>query len=232
LETEDITELKHTAAGDLLYTLYRIRRMRRYCMSAVLRLEGGAFYSGTARKILEKYHGVKVGAYSYGDCMVPGVFPAGATVGRYVSIAGGIRVFLRNHPISNLSMHPFFYNHLLGYLKEDTIATGTLEIGDDAWIGERAIFTPGCSKVGIGAVIGAGSVVTRDVPDFAIVAGNPARILRHRFPPEVCDLIRNSLWWMHPVREVVECMSDMILPLPTNPANHPLLANVCRRESH
>lgn len=217
--------------GNLLFAFYRIRRMRGFCMPAVLCLEGGVFYSKTARRILETYHGVKVGAYSYGDCMIPGAFPAGVTVGRYVSIAGGIRVFLRNHPVSNLSMHPFFYNSLLGYLKEDTISTGTLEIGHDAWIGERAIFTPGCRKVGIGAVIGAGSVVTRDVPDFAIVAGNPAKLLRHRFAPEVCDLILNSIWWMRPVQEVVQCMDEMIRPLPENLANHPLIGNAGRRKS-
>ena len=229
METEVRTELRYSPAGDLLCALYRIRRIRRYCMSAVLRLEGGDFFSGTARKILETHHGVRVGAYSYGDCMIPGAFPAGVTVGRYVSIAGGIRVFLRNHPVKNLSMHPFFYNSLLGFLKEDTIPTGTLEIGHDAWIGERAIFLPNCRQVGIGAVIGAASVVTRDVPDFAIVAGNPAKILRSRFDPDTCARILESRWWARPHWEVVACMDDMIRPLPHEPWNHPLLRNTVSR---
>lgn len=55
-----------------------------------------------------------------------------------------------------------------------------LLIADDVWIGARAIILPGCKTIGTGAIIGAGSVVTKDVPDFAIVGGNPARILKYR----------------------------------------------------
>jgi maltose O-acetyltransferase len=55
-----------------------------------------------------------------------------------------------------------------------------LNIGDDVWIGARAIVLPGCKRIGNGVVIGAGSVVTKDVPDFAVVGGNPARILKYR----------------------------------------------------
>ncbi|MCL1867606.1 MAG: acyltransferase [Paludibacter sp.] len=55
-----------------------------------------------------------------------------------------------------------------------------LEIGNDVWIGARAIVLPNCSKIGNGAIIGAGSVVTKDIPDYAIVGGNPAKIIRYR----------------------------------------------------
>ncbi len=55
-----------------------------------------------------------------------------------------------------------------------------LVIGNDVWIGARAMVLPGCKKIGNGAVIGAGAVVTKDVPDYAIVGGNPARILKYR----------------------------------------------------
>ena len=58
-----------------------------------------------------------------------------------------------------------------------------LHIAGDVWIGARAIILPGCKRIGHGVVIGAGSVVTKDVPDWAIVGGNPARVIRYRKEP-------------------------------------------------
>ena len=56
-----------------------------------------------------------------------------------------------------------------------------LEIGHDVWMGQQAIILPGCKKIGNGAIIGGGSIVTHDVPPYAIVVGNPARVIRYRF---------------------------------------------------
>jgi virginiamycin A acetyltransferase len=220
-----MTELRRSFASAMLVAAYRWRVVRSLCVRLALRLEGGEFYSATLRTILERHHKVRVGAYSYGECVIPGAFPAGVQIGRYVSMAPGVRVFLRNHPLERLSMHPFFYNHQLGWLAEDTVTAGTLVIEHDAWIGERAILTPGCSRIGLGAVVGAGAVVTRDVPDFAVVAGNPAKILRYRFPAEVQDLIRNSKWWEQPIEACVKAMPFMTQAL-TGEAlyRHPLLS--------
>ena len=55
-----------------------------------------------------------------------------------------------------------------------------LEIMDDVWIGARAIILPGCKRIGAHSIIGAGAVVTKDVPDYAIVGGNPAKVIRMR----------------------------------------------------
>jgi acetyltransferase-like isoleucine patch superfamily enzyme len=193
-------------------------------LSLVRRLEGGEFYSATLRDILEKYHGVRVGAYSYGDCLVPGAFPAGVTVGRYVSVAENVKIFLRNHPLERLSLHPFFYNRQLGFLQEDSVALGSFEIGHDAWIGAGATFTPGCKRVGLGAAVGAGAVVTKDVPDFAIVGGNPARILRYRFSDAVQEVIRESRWWEKPIGEIAKVMESMLRPVSLEEGqHHPLL---------
>jgi virginiamycin A acetyltransferase len=227
-----MSELRRSFAGDMLVAAYRWGAVRKLCVRLALRLEGGEFYSATLRAILERYHKVQVGAYSYGECMIPGAFPAGVRIGRYVSMAPGVRVFLRNHPLERLSQHPFFYNHQLGWLAQDTLAAGTLVIEHDAWIGERAILTPGCSRIGLGAVVGAGAVVTKDVSDFAVVAGNPARILRYRFPAEVQQLIRDSKWWEQPVEVCAKAMTFMTQPLTGDALyGHPLLGRTIGTKS-
>lgn len=223
-----MSELRHTKLASMLFLAYRSQALRHICLSIVRRLEGGDFYSLTLRRILEHYHGVRVGEYSYGECMIPGVFPAGVTIGRYVSVASGVRVFLRNHPMDRLSMHPFFYNSRLGVLTEDTISSGSLQIGHDVWLGERAIITAGCGRIGIGAVVGAGAVVTKDVPDFSVVAGAPARILRYRFSEETCELIRASRWWELSASACGQVMREMTKPLGDKPWLHPLLSEARR----
>lgn len=217
-------ELRECLLSGLLLRAYRTPKLGRHCVSLALRMEGGSFFSATLRRILRVYHGVQVGAYSYGECMIPGVFPGGVTVGRYVSVANGVRVLLRNHPYERLSMHPFFYNHALGVVTHDTIAQGALTIEDDVWIGERAIITPGCRRIGLGAVVGAGAVVTHDVADFTIVAGNPARPIRRRFDDATCDLIRASRWWQRPIEDCVACIEHMVRPLNGSASLHPLLS--------
>lgn len=221
--------MRRTPVSNILVNLYRLPYVRKLALLAAKRLEGGMFYSSTLREILNIFHGVKVGAYSYGDCLIPGAFPAGVAVGRYVSIASGIRIFLRNHPIDHLSLHPFFYNSLLGLVQTDMITDSTLEIGDDAWIGDRAIITPGCSRIGIGAIVGAGAVVTKDVPDFAIVGGNPAKLLRYRFDDRTIAIILESRWWEKDVQDISPYLDRMIVPLGNVSSVHPLLADAAKK---
>lgn len=219
-----MNELRRSKLSKTVQNAYRWEWLQRACLVFCKRQEGGEFYSATLRDILERYHGVQVGAYSYGEALVPGSFPRGVTVGRYVSVATGVQVLLRNHPLDCLSTHPFFFNKDLGYVKEDTVSFHTLEIGHDAWVGSRAIITPGCRRIGIGAVVGAGSVVTKDVPDFAVVAGNPARTIKLRFDDATIAEILASHWWDKPVWELVHCISQMNTPVAKSVSNHPLLS--------
>jgi acetyltransferase-like isoleucine patch superfamily enzyme len=218
-----MTEMHQCLWAGLLRQLSGKEKTHKLALKLSLKMEGGEFYSRTARWIMEKRHQVLIGDYSYGECFVPGTFPSGVIIGRYVSIGPGVRVFRRNHPVERLSMHPFFYNQWLGMVQEDNILSASLEIGHDAWIGAGAIILPSCSKVGLGAVIGAGSVVTRNVPDFAIVAGNPARLIRMRFSEILCEKIRESRWWERNARECIQQIRYMTSPLAENYLQHPLL---------
>lgn len=190
-----------------LVAMYRVGRMRRTVLRVANRVEGGRFFSHTLRACLEQYHRVTVGAYSYGPCLTPGAFPAGTIFGNYCSIGPGVTAHRRNHPADRLSLHPFFYNASVGLLTTDSIErveSNPLMIGSDAWIGEGAIFLPRCRAVGDGAIVGAGSVVTRDVEPFTIVAGNPAKIIKRRFSPEVERAVIESRWWERTLPELLE----------------------------
>lgn len=142
------------------------------------------------------YHalGVEVGLYSYG-CFDIARFPSGVKVGRYCSIADTARVFLRNHGVGFMGMTAMLYRPEFGVVDRDPIPFGTLSIGDDVWIGHNATILPGVGSIGRGAVIAAGAIVTHPVPAYAIVAGNPARVVRKRFSDTVIDAIEESRWW-------------------------------------
>jgi virginiamycin A acetyltransferase len=215
-------ELRTCAVSGMLLRLYAVKRLRPRLLALAGRLEGGHNFSATMRRIMSSHHDVEVGAYSYGSCFEPGAFPGGAAIGRYVSLASGVRRRL-NHPFQNLSMHPFFYNEKFGYVPSRTIAHAAIDIGHDAWVGESVIFTEECRRVGIGAVIGAGSVVTRDVGDFDVVAGVPARFIRKRFDDDVRARILESRWWELPVAELARFAKDLNMPIAGWPHDHPLL---------
>lgn len=177
-----------------LYSL-ECRHLRRLILKVVERLDGGRLYSLMLRKIYRQYHDIDIGLYSYGGCFDVTKIGRFTKIGRYCSFAEGVCIFNGNHPIDNKSLHPFFYNPMLGVVKEEKIQRRLIEIGNDVWIGRNAIITPSVKEIGDGAVIGAGAVVTKDVPDFAVVAGNPARIIKYRFDEKVIKQIKESKWW-------------------------------------
>jgi acetyltransferase-like isoleucine patch superfamily enzyme len=134
-------------------------------------------------------------------------------IGRYCSFADGVRVSHANHPITFRSVHPFFYLPKCGCVEEESITRGSIEIGNDVWIGWNAIILAGVKKIGDGAVIGAGAVVTRDIPDFAVVAGNPAKVIKFRFSEDVQESIRRSKWWDKEIEELEVNLEDFLHPL-------------------
>ena len=154
-----------------------------------------------------------MGAHSYGDAFIPGLFAPSVIVGRYVSIGKGVRVITQNHPIDHLSTHPYFYERALGVIDRDLLVPATTVIGNDVWIGHNALVLPGCNRIGNGAIVGAGAVVTKPVPDYAIVAGNPARIIRYRFSADIIAALLEQQWGEMPLDSIWENPGMMLYPL-------------------
>ena len=142
----------------------------------------------------ERYR-IDVGLYSYG-CFDQWRMPGPIRVGRYCSIANSVRSAPINHPYQSLSTHPALFERKFGAVDNDIHWDDVLEIEDDVWIGHGAILLPRCKKIGRGAIVGAGSVVTRDVAAYSIVAGNPARLLKMRFDPDLIAAIEETKWWL------------------------------------
>lgn len=171
----------------------------------VVFLEGGMMVSKTARKIHKRIHNVDIGMYSYGGCFSDDFNSGGKVkIGRYCSIAMNVHYLAGNHPVTYVSTSPYFFQKYLAKKEVKDIKRTSLYIGNDVWIGYGTIITPGCSRIGNGAIIGAGSVVTKDIPSYSIVAGNPARVIRYRFSKEEQDLIENSLWWKNTPKELLK----------------------------
>lgn len=151
--------------------------------------------SVTLRKIFKAHYGIDVGLYSYG-CFDGARVNPGRTFGRYCSISSTSRFLGRNHGVHFLSLHPYFYNEKLGFVDSDMIGMNRCHVGDDVWVGDYALILPSVDYIGRGAIVGAGSVVTKNVPPYAIVAGNPAKVIRYRFEPHVIDAIEKTQWWL------------------------------------
>ena len=149
---------------------------------------------------LAKVHGFSIGAYSYGRPKVR--FPESGrhlTIGRYCSIADKVEILLGgDHRLDWVSTYPFAAMRGLfpdARAPQDYHASrGDVAIGHDVWLGSGCLILSGVT-VGHGAVVAARAVVTRDVPAYAVVAGNPARLVRRRFDDAVVDALLAAAWW-------------------------------------
>jgi virginiamycin A acetyltransferase len=150
--------------------------------------------------------------YTYGGCFDPGKIDRGTRIGRYCSFAKDVRVFSRNHPTDFQSTHPFFYNRELGYIDKDAVSRSQVTIEHDVWVGYGAMILPRVTRIGIGAVIGAGAVVACDVPDSAVVVGNPAKVVRYRFDEDARRAILESHWWDRGIGELGQDMAEFTKP--------------------
>lgn len=138
------------------------------------------------------------GDYSYvvNDCSI-----VWAEIGKFCSIASSNRINPGNHPMWRAALHHFTYrSESYGFELEDDHdffawrKEHKVVLGNDVWIGHGAVLLPGVT-IGTGAGIGAGAVVSKDVPPFAIVGGVPAKLIRYRFPEKVQEKLLQIAWW-------------------------------------
>lgn len=127
-------------------------------------------------------------------------------IGKFCQIGAGVEFVMNgaNHQMNAVSTYPFY---IFGSWdqsvpsKEDLPFKGDTVVGNDVWIGQNSTILPGV-HIGDGAIIGLNSVVTRDVPPYTIVAGNPAKAVRKRFDDELIDLLLKLKWWDKSVEEI------------------------------
>jgi acetyltransferase-like isoleucine patch superfamily enzyme len=141
-------------------------------------------------------HGFEIGDYSYG---APIIRQWGGcsrlVVGRYCSIGDGVEFVLGgNHRVERVTTYPM--SMLYGRLAaaDHTWSRGDIIVGSDVWIGLGAVVLSGL-KIGHGAVVGAHTLVTRDVDPYCVVVGNPAKPLRQRFSGAIIAQMLDLRWW-------------------------------------
>lgn len=139
-------------------------------------------------------------------------------IGNYTSIANGVYLGTSQHPTDFLTTHPMTYTSSAEYLYGDLNVEPShvfdishinypVEVGNDCWIGTRAIIMDGV-RIGHGAIIASGAVVTRDVPPYAIVGGVPAKIIKYRFDKVTIEKLLEIKWWDFPEEIITKLPFD------------------------
>jgi len=152
--------------------------------------------------VIEPYSMFLVGGYFYSIgsfTSVNSLLPVNTIIGRYSSIASNVKRMQGNHPITRFTTSMLTYDTKVSAINDFLTETNKIfervpnpepngtpvVIGNDVWIGQDVTFVSKGVSIGDGAIIAAGSIVTKDVPPYAIVGGSPAKIIRNRFSDEI-----------------------------------------------
>lgn len=153
-----------------------------------------------------KYPNLEIGDWTYGNPQIRSRRDGNTLrIGKFCSIAPGVKIFLgREHRTDLITAYPFnvFFKEAAQF-SEHPYSKGNVIIGNDVWIATDAIILSGV-EIGNGAVIGARSVVTKDVEPYSIVAGNPARFIRFRFDETTINALQEIAWWNWPISKIQE----------------------------
>ena len=136
-----------------------------------------------------------------------------ANVDRYCSISWDVTLGAIQHPLDRLTTHAFPYVPGLGFYDGESRQQHTpTEVGSDVWIGAQSVVMPGI-RIGHGAIVGAGSVVTHDVAPYEVVAGSPARRIRARCSEPLVERLLALAWWTWPESVIRENIEVFLRPL-------------------
>ena len=163
---------------------------------------------------------IQVGEFTYGHDSIQVMSWGEETkliIGKYCSIAQNVRVFLGgNHNSDWVSTYPFGHinQEILGDVKlpGHPSTHGNVVIGNDVWIGYGSTLMSGI-KIGSGAIIAANSHVVKDVPEYEVWGGNPAKLIRARFETQFIRVLLGIKWWDYPVGKVVQIRHLLNSPL-------------------
>ena len=158
------------------------------------------------------YANYEIGEYTYGTPIIKAWDDkTHLIIGKFCSIAGNVQILLGGeHRTDWITTYPF--NIIFPEASNFTghpATKGYINIGHDVWIGQNAIILSGVT-IGNGAVIGAGSVVTKDVPAYAIAGGNPAKVVRHRFSEQEIMSLEKIAWWNWPIEKIIASLDSLI----------------------
>lgn len=159
---------------------------------------------------------VSVGKRTYGELDIISWGQPGEElkIGNYVSIAPGVKFLLGgNHFYQGLTTYPFKVK--TGLVNNEAISKGPIFVGDDVWIGMEALIMSGVT-IGQGAIVAARSVVTKDVPAYAIVAGNPAQVIKYRFSQSVIEKLQGFDWVSISEKDIKENLALLYTPIDEN----------------
>ena len=151
----------------------------------------------------ELYGTIDIGRYSSLNGPNSDIVADGGTVtiGQFCSIARNVSMQVSNHAITRVTTYPIFKNLFKEENNGEFVSKGSIIIGNDVWIGAHSMILSG-AKINNGAIIAANSVVTGEIPAYAIAAGSPAKVIKYRFSQRIIDDLLEKQWWDWPINKI------------------------------